>query len=103
MAAHGVTTPSALGRLRGARITGWGTALPDKTVTNDDLAATRDTSDEWITERTGIKDRRVGGTTGGLAVEAGRAALECAGIGATEIDLLVLATTTPDQTVPATA
>ena len=103
MAAHGVTTPSALGRLRGARITGWGTALPDKTVTNDDLAATMDTSDEWITERTGIKERRVGGTTGGLAVEAGRAALECAGIGATEIDLLVLATTTPDQTVPATA
>jgi 3-oxoacyl-[acyl-carrier-protein] synthase III len=103
MVAHGVTTSSTLDRLRGARITGWGTALPDKTVTNDDLAATIDTSDEWITERTGIKERRVGGTTCGLAVEAGRAALQTAGVEPGEIDLLVLATTTPDQTVPATA
>ena len=103
MVAHSVTTSSTLDRLRGARITGWGTALPDKTVTNDDLAATIDTSDEWITERTGIKERRVGGTTCGLAVEAGRAALQTAGVEPGEIDLLVLATTTPDQTVPATA
>jgi len=92
-----------LERLRGARITGWGTALPDKTVTNDDLAATMDTSDEWIVERTGIKERRIGGTTCGLAVEAARAAMNSAGVGADEIDLLILATTTPDQTVPATA
>jgi 3-oxoacyl-[acyl-carrier-protein] synthase-3 len=103
MVAHRMTTPGALEALRGARISGWGTALPDKTVTNDDLAATMDTSDEWIVERTGIKERRVGGTTCGLAVEAGRAALETAGVDPTEIDLLVLATTTPDQTVPATA
>jgi 3-oxoacyl-[acyl-carrier-protein] synthase III len=90
-------------QLRGARITGWGAALPDKTVTNADLAATMDTSDEWITERTGIRERRVGGTTCGLAVEAGRAAIASAGVDLADIDLLLLATTTPDQTVPATA
>jgi 3-oxoacyl-[acyl-carrier-protein] synthase-3 len=90
-------------QLRGARITGWGTALPDKTVTNFDLAATMDTSDEWITERTGIRERRVGGTTCGLAVEAGRAAIAAAGVDPAQIDLLILATTTPDQAVPATA
>ncbi len=98
-----MTAKPALDRMRGARITGWGTALPDKTVTNDDLAATMDTSDEWITERTGIKERRVGGTTCGLAVEAGRAAIESAGLATSDIDLLILATTTPDQTVPATS
>jgi 3-oxoacyl-[acyl-carrier-protein] synthase III len=103
MAAHGMTTPSVLARLRGGRITGWGTALPDKTVTNHDLSATMDTSDAWITERTGIKERRVGGTTCGLAVEAGRAAIESAGLSTSDIDLVILATTTPDQTVPATA
>jgi 3-oxoacyl-[acyl-carrier-protein] synthase-3 len=92
-----------LEQLRGARITGWGTALPDKTVTNVDLSATMDTSDEWITERTGIRERRVGGTTCGLAVEAGRAAIASAGLDVADIDLLLLATTTPDQTVPATA
>ena len=60
-------------------ITGWGTALPDKIVTNADLAATLDTSDEWIIERTGIQERRIGGTTSGLAIEAGRAALKHGG------------------------
>ncbi len=84
-------------------ITGWGTAVPDKVVTNDDLSATLDTSDAWITERTGIKERRVGGTTSGLAVEAGRAALERAGVDPSGIDALVLATTTPDALVPATS
>jgi len=89
--------------MRTARIAGWGVALPDKVVTNDDLAATLDTSDEWIRERSGIRERRIGGTTAGLAVDAGRAALAHAGIKANDIDLLVLATTTPDQQVPATA
>ena len=56
----------------GAVITGWGTALPPKVLTNDDLAGMMDTSDEWIQERTGIKERRVGGTTAGLSV-GGRA------------------------------
>jgi len=84
-------------------VTGWGTALPDKVVTNEDLSARLDTSDAWITERTGIKERRIGGTTSGLAVEAGRRALERAGRRAEEIDLLVLATATPDALVPGTS
>ncbi|HUC36917.1 MAG TPA: beta-ketoacyl-ACP synthase III [Acidimicrobiales bacterium] len=89
--------------MRGAVVTGWGTALPDKVVTNEDLSARLDTSDAWITERTGIKERRIGGTTSGLAVEAGRRALERAGRRAEEIDLLVLATATPDALVPGTS
>jgi 3-oxoacyl-[acyl-carrier-protein] synthase-3 len=90
-------------RVTGSRIAGWGTALPDKTVTNADLAARLDTSDAWITERTGIRERRIGESTGTLAVEAGRAALAHAGVPAAEVDLVVLATTTPDEQVPATS
>jgi 3-oxoacyl-[acyl-carrier-protein] synthase-3 len=89
--------------MRGAVITGWGTALPDRVVTNDEIAARIDSSDEWIVERTGIRERRIGGTTSGLAVAAARRALACAGREPAEIDLLVLATTTPDQRVPATS
>lgn len=89
--------------MRGAKIKGWGSALPEKVVTNDDLAQTLDTSDEWITERTGIRERRVGGTTSGLAIDAGRAAMEMAGWSPDSVDLVVLATTSPDQQVPATA
>jgi 3-oxoacyl-[acyl-carrier-protein] synthase III len=89
--------------LRGGVITGWGTALPDKVVTNEDLAVTMDTSDEWIQERTGIRERRVGGSTASLSIEAGRRALEVSGVDPSSIDVLVLATTTPDQTVPATS
>ncbi len=89
--------------MRGAQIKGWGSALPEKVVTNDDLAQTLDTSDEWITERTGIRERRVGGTTSGLAIEAGRAAMDMAGWSPESVDLVVLATTSPDQQVPATA
>ncbi len=87
----------------GARFTGWGTALPDRVVTNDDLAAHMDTNDEWIVERTGIKERRWGGTTMGLSVEAGAKAIAMAGVDPLEIDLVILATTTPDQQVPATS
>jgi 3-oxoacyl-[acyl-carrier-protein] synthase-3 len=87
----------------GAVITGWGIGVPDKIVTNDDLSATLDTSDAWITERTGIKQRHIGGTTSELAVIAGRQALERAGRRPEEIDLLVLATTTPDAVVPGTS
>ena len=86
-----------------ARITGWGTALPDKVVTNADLEAMLDTSDEWIVERSGIRERRVGGTTSTLAITSGRAAMEKAGVDPAEIDLLILCTTTPDQQVPATS
>jgi len=87
----------------GVRITGWGTALPEKVVTNFDLGQRLDTSDEWIVERTGIRERRIGGTTSGLAADAGRAALARAGRSGAEIDLLVLATTTPDRQIPATS
>ena len=89
--------------MRGAVVTGWGTALPDKIVTNEDLSARLNTSDSWITERTGIKERRIGGTTSQLAIDAGQRALERAGRGGDEIDLLVLATTTPDALVPGTS
>jgi 3-oxoacyl-[acyl-carrier-protein] synthase-3 len=82
---------------RGAVVSGWGTALPPKIVTNHDLEETLDTSNEWIVERTGIRERHVGGTTVGLSIEAGRQALEMSGVDLAEIDALVLATTTPDK------
>lgn len=87
----------------GARFTGWGRALPPKVLTNHDLEAMVETSDEWIRERTGIERRHVGGSTAGLSVESGRRALEMAGIDPLDIDALVLSTTTPDRTVPATS
>lgn len=86
-----------------AAITGWGSALPPHVVTNADFAERLDTSDAWIIERTGIRERRAGGTVGELAVEAGRKALDRAGVDPAAIDLVVLATMTPDQTMPATA
>ncbi len=89
--------------IRGAVITGWGTALPEKVITNDDLSKTMDTSDEWIRERTGIERRHVGGTTASLSVESGRKALLMSGVDPSEIDALILSTTTPDRTVPATS
>jgi 3-oxoacyl-[acyl-carrier-protein] synthase-3 len=82
---------------RGGVISGWGTALPDKVITNHELAETMDTSHEWIVARTGIHERRVGGTTIGLSIESGRAALEMSGLDPSEIDAVVLATTTPDR------
>src|SRR6185437_9570033 len=87
----------------GARIIGWGSALPEKVMTNHDFAQRLDTSDAWIVERTGIRERRIGGTTSGLATDAGRAALAHAGIAGVDVDLLVLATTTPDRQIPATS
>jgi 3-oxoacyl-[acyl-carrier-protein] synthase-3 len=87
----------------GAAITGWGGALPANVVTNQDYADRLDTTEEWILERTGIRERRIGSTTGALSIEAGRAAIECAGIDQSTIELLVLCTTTPDQTMPANA
>src|ERR1700722_16337297 len=85
---------------RGGIITGWGIAVPDKGVTNEDLSATLDTNDAWIRERTGIRERRIGGTTSGLAIEAGLAALAKAGRRPDEVDGVILATTTPAQIVP---
>ena len=85
---------------------GAGAALPARVVSNQELAERLDTSDEWIRERTGITQRYIAGegeTTGTLATAAARAALEDAGMDASEIDLIVLATATPDNTFPATA
>lgn len=87
-------------------VLGTGSALPEQRVSNADLAERLDTSDEWIVERTGIRFRHIAGpheTTSTLAAAACRAALESAGITAQDIDLIVLATATPDQTFPATA
>jgi len=89
-----------------ARIAGTGSYLPDKVLSNDDLAKTIDTSDEWIRTRTGIRERRVaadGQTTSDLAFEAGRRALEAAGVTASEVQLLIVGTTTPDLIFPSTA
>jgi len=77
--------------------------LPDRIVTNADFEARLDTTDEWITERTGIRERRHGSTTAALAVEAGRAALDMAGLTGDDIDFVLLATTSPDYQIPSTA
>ena len=92
--------------MRRTRIIGTGSYLPAQRVTNADLVRKVDTSDEWITQRTGIKARHIaaeGETTSQLATEAARRALASAGIDASGIDLIVLATATPDYTFPATA
>ena len=89
-----------------SRLKGTGSYLPANCVTNDDLAQRVDTSDEWITARTGIKTRHIaadGELTSDIAVAAARKAMEMAGVTADDVDLIVLATTTPDQTFPATA
>ena len=89
-----------------AVVTGSGKYLPPNVMTNDDLAKKVDTSDEWIRERTGIRERHIAGKdqrTSDLAVEAARAALDDAGVAAADIDLIIVATTTPDLTFPSTA
>jgi 3-oxoacyl-[acyl-carrier-protein] synthase-3 len=87
-------------------VLGVGSALPKRRVTNDELAKQVDTSDQWIVERTGIRSRYVasdGETTASLATDAARRALDHAGVSAADIDLIVLATATPDQTFPSSA
>jgi 3-oxoacyl-[acyl-carrier-protein] synthase-3 len=89
-----------------SRIVGCGSYLPDRIMTNDELAEIVDTSDEWIVDRTGIKERRIAArneTTSDLAFHASQRALERAGLKASDLDLIVLATSTPDRTFPATA
>jgi 3-oxoacyl-[acyl-carrier-protein] synthase III len=89
-----------------SRIIGCGAYLPSNIVTNDDLAKKMDTSDEWIRERTGIRQRHIAlasEKTSDLALGAARAALIDAGIDAGELDMIILATTTPDESFPATA
>ena len=83
-----------------------GAYLPAHVMTNDDLAKKVDTSDEWIVQRTGIRQRHIaaeGENTSDLATAAGRKALENAGLTPDDIDLIIVATTTPDMTFPATA
>ncbi|HRE22068.1 MAG TPA: beta-ketoacyl-ACP synthase III [Rhabdaerophilum sp.] len=92
--------------MRRSRILGTGSYLPARRVTNAELAARVDTSDEWIVQRTGISARHVaaeGETTSMLATKAAERALEAAGVKASDIDLIILATATPDYTFPATA
>ncbi len=87
-------------------VLGAGSALPKRRVTNEELAKSVDTTDEWIVERTGIRSRYVAGdgeTTATLATQAARGALDHAGVKAADIDLIVLATATPDQTFPSSA
>jgi len=89
-----------------ALVAGCGAYLPDRVLTNDELAARLDTSDEWIRQRTGIAERRIaadGQLTSDLAVAAARRALDRAGMSGSDLDLIVLATATPDLTFPATA
>ena len=89
-----------------SRVAGTGSYLPEKILTNDDLAKMVDTSDEWIAARTGIRERHVvaeGETTCDLAYHASMRALEAAGVDPQELDLIVLGTTTPDLIFPSTA
>lgn len=91
-----------------AAMVGFGAALPQKCVSNDDLPADLDTSDEWISRRTGIKQRYIadeskGETTASLATAAAREAMEDAGVSPEDVDLIIVATTTGDYTFPATA
>ena len=89
-----------------ARIAGTGGYLPERVLTNDELSKTVDTTDEWIRERTGIRERRIaapGETTCDLAEQASRRALEAAGLEGADLDLIVVGTTTPDRVYPSTA
>ncbi len=88
-----------------AGIVGWGTAVPDARVTNADLEARLDTSDAWIVERTGIRERRIAGpneSTATLATEAATQAIKRAGLIPADIDLMIIATVTPEQPIPHT-
>lgn len=92
--------------LRGVTVAGTGSYVPENVMTNDDLAKVVDTSDEWITTRTGIKERRLaaeGQNTSDLATEAAKNAMEQAGITGAELDLIIVATISPDTITPATA
>ncbi len=92
--------------MRRSIITGTGSYLPEKIMTNEDLAKVVDTSDEWIVARSGIKQRHIaadGELTSDLGTNAARKAMEAAGVGPDDIDLALVATATPDETFPATA
>ena len=87
-----------------AEITGWGKCMPPAVMSNDDLASVIDTSDEWIRTRSGIRERRVSHVpVSDLATVAGQRALAAAGLGAGDVDLLIIATCSPDTVIPSTA
>lgn len=89
-----------------AALTGWGMYVPERVLSNADLERLVDTSDEWIVQRTGIRERRIAGpgeTSASMGVRAARQALERAGVDPGEIDILVVATSTPDQWMPSAA
>src|SRR6266545_1422111 len=91
---------------RRAQITGWGKYVPEKVLTNDDLSKMVDTSDEWITTRTGIKERHIrteNDTTTSMACAAGREALAVAGLTTADLDLIIVANSSPDYLLPAPA
>ena len=91
---------------RYAQIVGWGMYVPSEILTNDDLANMVDTSDDWIRTRTGIVERRIAApneTTATMAIRAARAALQVANANPTNLDLIIVATITPDYLFPATA
>jgi 3-oxoacyl-[acyl-carrier-protein] synthase-3 len=94
-------------RPRWAQISGWGMHVPERVLTNDDLARVVDTTDEWIVSRTGIRERHVVSdereTTATMAVRAARAALRVANLAPSQLDLVIVATTMPDYPFPATA
>ena len=93
-------------RLATARIIGTGSYLPERILTNADLEKMVETSDEWIVSRSGIRERHIAAddeTTSDLAYHASLKALEAAGLGADEIDLIIVGTTTPDIVFPSTA
>src|SRR5262245_4632947 len=97
-----------IGRANGrpVSITGLGCHVPERVLTNDEIATRVETSDEWIRDRTGIRERRIAADTealSDLALPASRKALEDAGIEASSVDLLIVATVTPDMMFPATA
>jgi 3-oxoacyl-[acyl-carrier-protein] synthase-3 len=94
------------GSLMGAAITGWGKSLPEGRLDNAELAKRFDVTEDWIVQRTGIHSRRVAGpedTTSSLAIAAGHEALKRAGVDASEIDMVIVATCTPDHPIPAAA
>src|SRR5262245_18501611 len=89
-----------------AIVSGTGMSVPSRVLTNLDLERMVDTSDDWITTRTGIKERRIAGEGDSLSqygIVAGRLALEVAGVEPEQVDLIILATVTPDMPIPATA
>lgn len=104
---NGAKPPSPDPRPRYAQIVGWGMAVPDRVITNDDLARMVETSDEWIRSRTGIRERRMAvgpkESTATLALQAAREALKIADVPPSALDLVICATTSPEYLFPATA